>query len=103
MWLRVKCGNIERFVPVGWATLTVHDVSGYQLGGSFSQRVSSNVVMPDGTSKELPWEAGFVDKDGVGTSQPNWITVDKTSFPGRLRRLFHCLRSHASDKDGRPL
>ena len=81
MWLRVKCGNIERFVPVGWATLTVHDVSGYQLGGSFSQRVSSNVVMPDGTSKELPWEAGFVDKDGVGTSQPNWITVDKTSFP----------------------
>ena len=81
MWLRVKCGNIERFVPVGWATLTVRDVSGYQLGGSFSQRVSSNVVMPDGTSKELPWEAGFVDKDGVGTSQPNWITVDKTSFP----------------------
>ena len=79
MWLRVKCGNIERFVPVGWATLTVHDVTGYQLGGSFSQRVSSNVVMPDGTSKELPWEAGFVDKDGVGTSQPNWITVEKTS------------------------
>lgn len=81
MWLRVKCGNIERFVPVGWATLTVHDVTGYQLGGSFSQRVSSNVVMPDGTSKELPWEAGFVDKDGVGTSQPNWITVEETSFP----------------------
>lgn len=81
LWLRVKCGNIERFVPVGWATLTVHDVSGYQLGGSFSQRVSSNVVMPDGTSKELPWEAGFVDKDGVGTSQPNWITVEETSFP----------------------
>lgn len=81
MWLRVKCGNIERFVPVGWATLTVHDVSGYQQGGSFSQRVSSNVVMPDGTSKELPWEAGFVDTTGVGTSQPNWITVDKTSFP----------------------
>lgn len=81
MWLRVKCGNIERFVPVGWATLTVHDVTGYQLGGSFSQRVSSNVVMPDGTSKELPWEAEFVDTTGVGTSQPNWITVDKTSFP----------------------
>lgn len=81
MWLRVKCGNIERFVPVGWATLTVHDVTGYQLGGSFSQRVSSNVVMPDGTSKELPWEAGFVDKDGVGTSQPDWITVEETSFP----------------------
>ena len=82
MWLRVKCGNIERFVPVGWATLTVHDVTGYQLGGSFSQRVSSNVVMPDGTSKELPWEAGFVDKKGgVGISQPDWITVDKTSFP----------------------
>lgn len=81
MWLRVKCGNIERFVPVGWATLTVHDVTGYQIGGSFSQRVSSNVVMPDGTSKELPWEAGFVDTTGVGTSQPNWITVDKTSFP----------------------
>ena len=83
---------------MGWATLTVHDVSGYQLGGSFSQRVSSNVVMPDGTSKELPWEAGFVDKDGVGTSQPNWITVDKTSFPDGSGDF-----SHASDKDGRPL
>lgn len=81
LWLHVKCGNIERFVPVGWATLTVHDVTGYQIGGSFSQRVSSNVVMPDGTSKELAWEAGFVDKDGVGTSQPDWITVEETSFP----------------------
>ena len=74
MWLHVKCGNIERFVPVGWATFSAQDITATYTGGDFTSAIVSQAAMPDGTNKVVPWEAEYVNANGNKINKPDWIT-----------------------------
>ena len=76
MWLHVKCGNIEKFVPVGWIefSATAPNAVDYR-GGELTSAIICRAVMPDGTNTMLDWRSEYVDENNEPVPAPDWITV----------------------------
>lgn len=76
MWLHVKCGNIEKFVPVGWIefSATAPNAVDYR-GGELTSAIVCRAVMPDGTNTMLDWRSEYVDENNEPVPAPDWITV----------------------------
>lgn len=81
MWLGVRCGNIERFVPVGWATFSVQDIETTYLGGAEQSQIVSRVAFGDKT-ETLGWTARFLDEQGNEISKPDWVSQFPMSGEG---------------------
>ena len=82
MWLHVKCGNIEKFVPVGWATFSAQNIESTYAGGAFASAIVSRAAMPDGTTKMLEYTAEYVNANDNKINKPDWIhyTVGNDSY-----------------------